>query len=413
MNVGSSAWNSGFKSVLRAAVILILACTLVPPLQAQKSKSQLQKEKQQSLEKIRETEKILDETDQQKQNSLGQLNALNQRITQQESLIGSIKGEIHLLDRDIDENNQIIQSLEEDLAQLKEEYAAMLFAAQKASGKTNRLTFLFSSKSFDELLMRIKYMEQYGRSRQEQVDAIYRTEVVLKDQVRQTEVIKGQKNDLLKEEENENTHLSTLKHKQRTIVRSLEKEEKRLKKDLDETRKAVAQLDKLINDIIKEELERAAREAAAKTAAAVSSSEAVANLSSSFEENRSKFPWPASGFISQKFGRQNHPVLPGIVVQNDGINIQTQQGEKVKCIFEGEVRAVAIFPAIGSSIIVSHGEYFTVYSGLKEVFVKKGQHVSTNQDLGQVSVNSEGISELRFQIRKNTVPLNPQAWLKE
>ena len=394
-------------------LILFLLAGIVPA-QAQKTKSQLQKEKQQNIEKIKETEKILNETGQQKQNSLGELSALNQRISQQESLISSIKGEIKLLDSDINENNQIIQALEVDLGKLKEEYASMLFSAQKASGKTNKLTFLFSARSFDQLLMRLKYMEQYGKSRQEQVDAINQTERILKEQVHQTEIIKDQKKELLHEQLNENTHLSTLKQKQRSVVRSLEKEEKRLKKDLEETKNSVALLDRLINDIIKEEMERAARAAAAaKAANSVAVAETLSALSSSFEENRAKFPWPAAGFISQKFGRQNHPVLKGIVLQNDGINIQTQQGEKVKCIFEGEVRAVAIFPAIGSSVIISHGEYFTVYSGLKEVFVKKGQKVSTNQDIGQVSVNGEGISELRFQIRKNTVALNPQAWLKE
>ena len=35
-------------------------------------------------------------------------------------------------------------------------------------------------------------------------------------------------------------------------------------------------------------------------------------LSSSFEENKKKLPWPVStGFISQPFGRQNHPLLKG------------------------------------------------------------------------------------------------------
>jgi septal ring factor EnvC (AmiA/AmiB activator) len=135
-------------------------------------------------------------------------------------------------------------------------------------------------------------------------------------------------------------------------------------------------------------------------------------LSSSFEENRSKFPWPVSGFVSQKFGRQEHPVLKGIVLQNDGINIQTKQEEKVKCIFEGEVRAVAFIPSIGTSVIISHGEYFTVYSGLKDVLVKKGQKVNLNQEIGQVQINSDGVSELRFQIRKSTVALDPQSWLK-
>lgn len=402
------------RKLASVCCFLFFAIVLTPAAQAQKTKNQLQKEKQQNIEKIKETEKILSETGQQKKNSLGELSALNQRIGQQESLIASIKSEIKLLDSDIIENNQIIQALEEDLGKLKEEYASMLFSAQKASGKTDKLTFLFSARSFDQLLMRLKYMEQYGKSRQEQVEAINRTEKILREQVRQTEIIKNQKNALLHEEVNENTQLTTLKQKQRSVVRSLEKEEKRLKKDLEETKKSVAQLDNLINEIIKEEMERAAREVAkAKAANSLAVVETLAALSSSFEENRNKFPWPASGFVSQKFGRQNHPVLKGIVLQNDGINIQTQQGEKVKCIFEGEVRAVAIFPAIGSSVIISHGEYFTVYSGLKEVYVKKGQKVMTNQDIGQVLVNGDGISELRFQIRKNTVALNPQAWLKE
>ena len=408
-------WTKGnAQKVLPAFLCILMILAMPSSIQAQKSKSQLQKEKQQNLEKIKETEKILSETGLQKKNTLGELSALNQRIGQQESLINSIKSEISLLDSGINENNQIIQALEEDLGKLKEEYASMLFSAQKATGKTNKLTFLFSAKSFDQLLMRLKYMEQYGKSRQEQADAITRVKKVLAEQVRQTELIKSQKNELLNDELAENNNLTHLKVKQRTVVRSLEKEEKRLKKDLEETRKSVAQLDKLINEIIKEEIERAAREAAAaKRANSTAVVDASVALSTSFEDNRTKFPWPASGFISQKFGRQNHPVLKGIILQNDGINIQTQQGEKVKCIFEGEVRAVAIFPAIGSSIIVNHGEYFTVYSGLKEVFVKKGQKVVTGQEIGQVSVNGEGISELRFQIRKNTIALNPQAWLKD
>ena len=63
-------------------------------------------------------------------------------------------------------------------------------------------------------------------------------------------------------------------------------------------------------------------------------------------------------------------------------------------------------------MIINHGDYFTVYSGLKEVFVKNGQKVVTAQEIGQLQVNGEGISELRFQIRKNTEALDPQGWLK-
>jgi septal ring factor EnvC (AmiA/AmiB activator) len=400
---------------------LLIALLLAPEGYAQKkSKAQLQKEKQQNLEKIKETERILSETAQQKKNSLGELTALNQRIDQQETLINSIKGEVSLLNADIAENNEIIEALQKDVEKLKDEYATMLLSAQKSSGRIDRLTFIFSAESFDQMLMRLKYMEQYSKSRKEQADAIAKVQLVLTEQVKQTELKKEEKNKLLGEEVNENNQLTGLKQKQKGVVRSLEKEEKRLKKDLEETKKAVAQLDELINKIIKEEIEKAEREAreareakANKTNKAVTKSvEASIALSSSFEENKSKFAWPASGFVSQQFGRQNHPVLKNVVMQNDGINIQTKQDEKVKTIFDGEVKMVAFIPSIGNSVIIGHGEYFTVYSGLKEVFVKKGQKVVTAQEIGQLQVNGEGISELRFQIRKNTVALDPQTWLR-
>ena len=389
--------------------VLFITFTLVSVCSAQRNKSQLQREKQKNLEKIKETERILGETTNKKKNSLGELTALNQRILQQEKLIASIQAELDLLELDIQENYGIYHSLENDLKKLKEEFSAMLFQAQKANEGLTKLTFLFASESFDQMLMRLKYMEQYGEARKEQASAIALVQGQLTDQIKDIEKIKVEKDSLLQDEIAENTQLVSLKQKKRTVVRSLEKEEKNLKGDLEETRKAVAKLDKLISDIVKEEIERAAREAKANAASGSSSSSSI--LSNSFEENKNKFSWPVSGFISQKFGRQNHPVLKGIVLQNDGINIQTSEGEVVKAIFGGEVRRVAFIPAIGTSVIVNHGDYFSVYTGLKEVYVKTGQKVDPRQDLGVLQVNGEGISELRFQIRKNIVALNPEDWL--
>lgn len=398
----------------RFFIVLLCFFILLFSAQAQKSKTQLQREKQESLEKIKETEKILTETGVQKKNSLGELSALNQRISQQESLIKSIRGEISLLDYDISENNQIIDALARDLEKLREEYAAMLFSAQKASGKIDKLMFLFSAQSFDQLLMRLKYMEQYGKARQDQAVAIEKVQLILKEQVRVTEVKRGEKNNLLNDELKENKQLTGLKQKQRTLVNSLEKQEKQLRKDLEATKKAVAELDGLIAKIIKEELERAAREARERDTKKNSrdASNVSIALSASFQDNKNKFPWPVSGFVSQKFGRQQHPVLKGIVIQNDGVNIQTKQGEGVRSVFNGEVSAVAFTPGMGNTVIVRHGEYFTVYTGLKEISVKKGQQVSTNQEIGKVLSNSDGISELRFQIRKNFDALDPQEWLR-
>lgn len=369
-----------------------------------KNKGQLQKEKQQNLEKIKETEKILKETAAKKKNSLGELNVLNQRIREQENLISSIKGEVRILDSEIGENNDIIDALEQDLKKLKKEYAAMLYAAQKANNSTTRLTFLFSAESFDQLIMRLQYMEQYSKARKLQAEQIQKVQEALGGQVREIESRREEKNKLLAEELRENDNLAVLKKKQSTVVKSLQKEEKKLKKDLEETKKAVAALDRLIEDIIREERERAA--------SAGKKSEIDLALSSSFEQNKNKFPWPSSGFVSQKFGRHPHPALKNIWVNNNGVNIQTREDEKVKCIFDGEVSRVAFIQGLGNTVIIKHGEYLTVYAGLKEVFVRTKQKVSTNQEIGKVFANTDGVSELRFQIFKNNTPLDPEIWLR-
>lgn len=391
----------------RSVVVFLFFALLATSVYAQRhrTKSQLQKEKQQNIEKIKETEKILTETSAKKKNTLGELNALNQRIDDQEKLISSIKGEVSILDSEIGENKDIIDALEKDLAKLKKEFAAMLVAAQKANNSTTRLTFLFSAKSFDQLVMRMKYMEQYANTRKLQAEQIVKVQEALGGQVREIEGRRVEKSKLLDEELKENDNLSSLKKKQSTVVKSLQKEEKKLRKDLDESKKAIAALDRLIEDIIREERERVSR-------ASGKSNERDVALSSSFENNKNKFPWPSSGFISQKFGRQPHPALKGIIVHNNGVNIQTREDEKVKCIFDGEVSRVAFIQTMGNTVIIKHGEYLTVYAGLKEVFVRTGQKVTTNQEIGKVFSNSDGVSELKFQIFRNSTPLDPQIWLR-
>jgi murein hydrolase activator len=353
----------------------------------------------------------LSETSNKKKNTIGELSALNQRIVEQENLIASIKKEISFLDGEIGENNDIIQALQRDVEKLKKEYRSMLFAAQKANNSSTRLTFLFSAESFDQLIMRLRYMEQYADTRKLQAELITQVQEELTGQIKNIESQRTEKNKLLDDGVTENKNLADLKRKQNVMVKSLEKEEKNLKKDLESTKEAIAKLDKLIENIIREEIEREAALAAASSNSATKASTIA--LSASFEDNRNKLPWPvATGFISQKFGLQNHPVLKGIVMKSEGVNIQTKENEKVKCVFEGQVTAVAVVQNVGNTVIVKHGEYFTVYAGLKEVYVKQGQKVVVDQEIGKVISNVEGISELRFQIRKNTQALDPQGWLR-
>jgi septal ring factor EnvC (AmiA/AmiB activator) len=371
----------------------------------QKTKEQLQQEKKENLRKIEETERILKETTGQKRSTIGELNALNERIRVQEDLISSIRTEISLLNMEIEENNSLIDALEQDVRRLKDEYGSMIYATYKANTGFNKLTFLFSAESFNQFLMRLRYMEQYGDVRKQQATQIKRVQETLSDQVTMIESRMSEKNILLADQLERNKELASLKQKQNSLVASLQRREKDIKKDLEDTRKAVARLDKMINDIIKAEIEKA-------RLAEKRSAEAATVLASNFAENKSKLPWPVSGFVTQKFGKQSHPVFKNVTQDNHWITIQTRKEEKVKSVFDGEITTVAFVPLIGNTIIVSHGEYYSVYAGLRDVFVRSGQKVATSQELGNILTNKDGVSELKFEIRKNVNPLDPQLWLK-
>ena len=165
----------GSRIVLLA---FLFATFLASTLSAQKSKNQLEQEKKENLKKIAEAERILTQTSTQKQATLGQLQALNQQINARESLIRSIGSEIRLLDAEISDLSAVVGALQKDLVDLKEEYAAQIYASYKASKGKSKLMFLFSAKSFNQLLQRLKYLEQYAEARRLQAEQI---EVVTKE----------------------------------------------------------------------------------------------------------------------------------------------------------------------------------------------------------------------------------------
>ncbi|RYD70266.1 MAG: peptidase M23, partial [Sphingobacteriales bacterium] len=136
-------------------------------------------------------------------------------------------------------------------------------------------------------------------------------------------------------------------------------------------------------------------------------------LSSEFAGNRSKLPWPVErGFITERFGRHEHPTIPDVVVNNSGIKIRTEKGGKARCIFGGEVTNIIRIPGANKAVIVKHGNYFTVYSNLSEVFVHAGDKISVKENIGSIAENiMNGETEMELQIWKNEEKLNPESWI--
>ena len=160
-------------------------------------------------------------------------------------------------------------------------------------------------------------------------------------------------------------------------------------------------------EVDKERANREVAKAKKESEEAVRLSSADRLVSGGFEANKGRLPSPvAGGRIVSHFGQHGVEGLPGVVLDNKGINILGSQGCAARAIYDGEVSAV--FDAGGTmGVLVRHGAYISVYCNLKSVSVSKGQKVSTRQTLGVVGRDNI----LQFQLRRERNKLNPEVWL--
>ncbi len=140
----------------------------------------------------------------------------------------------------------------------------------------------------------------------------------------------------------------------------------------------------------------------------------AAALSAGFTSNKGRLPWPVEkGFIISQYGRHPHPVAEKVMIENDGVDIQTSPGATARAVFDGTVSKVFYVPGFGNNVLINHGEYFTVYNGLSGVSVTAGQQVKTKQGIGTVGPNDEGVHVIKFQVWKGASTQNPMSWIAQ
>jgi septal ring factor EnvC (AmiA/AmiB activator) len=402
-----------------------------------KNRKQLEERKGASLKKIEETNKILNQTREQKESNLTKLNLIKQKIKVQETLIQTINEEIEFFDLEIKESENIIVALDHDIAEMKQEYARMVVIAYKYSGTFDKMAYVFGADNFRQMVLRYQYFKQYSAIRTNQLLQI---EAVTKTLERQRTALLKKRNEKaklagLKIKEANNLTLAKTQHDE--VLKELSAKEIQLRDELEESKKSLLKLEKLIVDLIEEErkkaiaaekkaaaLAAAAEKKATKNTAGSTKAKAASNkaikdlnsniaLSSNFANNMGKLPWPVNkGRISQHFGKQPHPVLKGVYVENLGVDIVTVSGEPVKAVFAGKIMTVAQVPGMNYVVMIQHGEsFFTVYAKLKSVSVITGQQVQRNEILGEVYTDKSNTSEVQFQIWRNEQKLDPESWL--
>jgi septal ring factor EnvC (AmiA/AmiB activator) len=382
------------------------------------SKKDLEKKKAQIHKDIEYTNNLLNETKTKKKGSLNELVILNKKIVIHEELIGTISDEIGILNSQIEETNSIINAMEKDEEKLKDEYATMIRFAYKNQGAYDRLMFLFASKDFNQAYKRMKYLQQYSEYRKKQVHLIMQAQTRLNEKKIELEGKRTSKKTLLHSQEHEKVVLKSEKNEQVQLFNNLQDQEKQLKVELKEKLKAEARLNKAIEDIIKREIEKARMAAEKKgqknvtSANVFTSSPESQKVSDDFYGNKGRMPWPVEqGVITGTFGDHPHPVLKGIRIKNNGIDINSNKGALARAIFDGIVTGVVVIPGSYKAVIIRHGQYLSVYSNLEQVYIRMGDKVTMKQSIGAVHTDDESKTEVHLEIWKGTEKLDPSAWL--
>ena len=386
--------------------VLLLSTSV---LSQSKTRKQLEKQRTQIKKEIKEINQLLFSNSKRKAVAFTDIENLNIKIQRKEELVNLTFQEINLLSLEIKKNNSSLDSLKNELDQVKDAYKKMILKSYKTKSGKSKIMFLLSSKSFFQAYKRVQYMKQYAQFRRKQAEKI---DIIL-DQIEtflsQLNSKKLKKETLLQNNRDVKKSLEEEKIKSDLLVFNLRKKEKRYKNQISQKQKISLQIDKEIQRLIKEAIAKSSNK---KTNSFALTPEAK-ELEKNFLLNKGKLPWPvAKGVVIQKFGTQPHPVVKTAKIKSNGIIIATPKREKVKVVFDGQVLSVLQFKGSNPTVLVQHGNYITAYKNLSKVFVKKGDKVFSNQNIGEVFTNnSSGRSTIQFSVFQKTTPVNPLSWI--
>ena len=385
------------------------------------TKNELEQQRKKLNREIAQVNRLLFNEQKKEKNVLEDLKDLNQKIDIRLSLINTINSEAKLLTSEITKNKKEIAQLENELADLKADYASMIFKSYKSKSQQSRIMFLLSSQNFQQAYKRLAYMKQYTSFRKRQGEEIgFQTGLVKK--MNDSLLFQKQvKDTLILAEKYQKEKIELDKNNKENLISIIKKKERKYKREIQNKIKAERKVAKKIDKIIRDEIEKANRIALAKLKNKIKntkknefvlSPEAKA-LAAKFELNKGKLPWPLDqGLITRRFGKQPHPTFPGITINSTGLHLVTQKGKSAAAIFNGKILNILVTSEGRKNVLIQHGNYITSYNNLDKLYVRKGDTIITGQKIGQVFTDKvSGKTTLIFALYKNTTKLNPSSWI--
>ncbi len=414
------------RKALHMVLVSLVLLSGALPAAAQKKESRKSLETQISkLEKDIEllNGKLRDNSRSSRQ-ALSTLTLVQGKVASREKLIAECDRTIRVLE-------DSIRVCEGEMNRLQARYDTLSFYYNRLvrnayKNRDSRLWYMYvlSSGSMGQALRRFGYLRRFASQMSGQAQRIQETEAQLEVERDRLTLLREDAAALRSKTLQERAKLQEEEADAARMVTQLKKDRGKFQQQLQEKNRQKQALNRKVAEIIRAEQEAARKAAEARKSGGkasgsgtskgkTTSTEVDTKLSNEFAANKGRLPWPVEGVIVDRFGKHKHPVYENVEMpQNDGVTLAVKQGAQAKAVFGGTVSRIFVLPGYNQCVLVSHGNYYTLYSMLKTVSVKLNQKVSTGDTIGVVDTIG-GEDQFHFELWKGFEPQNPETWLRK
>ena len=359
---------------------------------------------------ISQINSLIAESKKRSKNLADDLEDLQLKISVRDKLININNSQLNNLTNIINNQNDRIDDLEVNLTNLKNEYEKIIYNSYKKRSTQMKLMFLFASENINQAFKRFQYFKQYSKYRKKQADRIVQVQQEIEDNVDSLVISKTQKEKLIEENKDVKQSLTKEKQQQDNLFKGLLKNQKDYAAQINKKEKQAKLIDNEIQKLIRLAIAESNKNNNSTNFALTPEGRLI---STNFQANRGRLPWPVKeGVIVRRFGTQPHPVVRTTTINSNGISIATSPNSIAYSVFDGEVLSVYGFSGGNPGVLIRHGKYISNYQNLSSIFVKKGDKINANDEIGVVFTNeSNGKTVLKFNIFNELKPENPTIWL--
>lgn len=397
---------------LSKTAFLLLIFSIIP-LNAQNYEARQKKLEAQKISLTKEISQInsliLDSRKKSK-NLANELEDIQLKISVRDKLININNSQLNNLTNIIYNQTEKLSDLEKELIKLKEEYEQIIYSSYKKKSTQMKLMFLFASENINQAFKRFQYFKQYSKYRKKQADKIVLIQTQISQTIDSLQIRKNNKQNIIDENREVKETLTKEKQLQNTLFKNLLKNQKNYALEINEKEKQTRLIDNEIQKLIRLAIAESNKNNNSTNFALTPEGRLI---STNFQANKGRLPWPLKqGVVVRRFGTQPHPVVRTTTINSNGISLATSPNSVVYSVFDGEVLSVYGFSGGNPGVLIRHGKYISNYQNLSSIFVKKGDKINANDEIGIVFTNeSTGKTVLKFNIFNELKPENPTIWL--